>query len=186
MTTDIQKTLTGVTVGLSVSETAEMAALGVNTAEVTHMTKVITQHLMTQGVGIASERGPSCQGWICIGGRTTGAGGRYPNVIADALATLEEEQPLYLSGVIGGAAQQVIAALRQVSMPSDFAPSQSHDGLSPKEIWNRCKSVGIAGLARHNGLSVAENEALFKATNLSQISEAIVLGLSRLRSSDRL
>jgi hypothetical protein len=59
MTTDIQKTLTGVTVGLSVSETSEMAALGVNAAEVTHMTEVITQHLLTQGVGIASEREPS-------------------------------------------------------------------------------------------------------------------------------
>jgi len=186
MTTDIQKTLTSVTVGLSVSETAEMAALGVNTAEVTHITKVITQYLLTQGVRIASERGPACQGWIYIGGRTVGAGRRYPNVLADVLATLEEEQPLYLSGVIGGAAQQVIAALRQASMPSDFARSQSDDGLSPKEIWSRFKSVGVAGLAQHNGLSVAENEALFKATNLSQISEAIVLGLSRLRSSERL
>jgi hypothetical protein len=186
MTADIQKTLTGVTVGLSVSETAEMAALGVNTAEVTHMTEVITQHLLTQGIGIACERGPSCQGWICIGGRTEGVAGRSPNAIAEALTTLEEEQPLYLSGIIGGAAQQVIAALRQASMPSNFAPSQGDDGLSPKEIWNRFKSVGVAGLARHNGLSVAENEALFKATNLSQISEAIVLGLSRLWSSDRL
>jgi hypothetical protein len=186
MTTDIQKTLTGVTVGLSVSETSEMAALGVNAAEVTHMTEVITQHLVTQGVGIASEREPSWQAWICIGGRTEGADGHYPGVIADALSMLEEEQPLYLSGIIGGAAQQVIAALRQASMPSDFGQPQGDGDLAPKEIWNRLKSVGVAGLARHNGLSVAENAALFKATNMLQISEAVVLGLSRLRSSGRL
>ena len=186
MTTDIQKTLTGVTVGLSVSETSEMVALGVKAAEVTHMTKVIAQHLMTRGVGVASEREPSCQAWICIGGRTEGSAGCSLGVMANALSMLEDEQPLYLSGVIGGAAQQVIAALRQAPMPSDFGQPQGDGGLAPKEMWNRFKAVGVTGLARHNGLSVAENEALFKATNMSQISEAIVLGLSRLRSSGRL
>jgi hypothetical protein len=186
MTADIQKTLTGVTVGLSVSETSEMAALGVNAAEVTHMTDVIARHLLAQGSGIASEHGPSCQARICIGGLTEGADGRYPSVIEDALSMLEAEQPLYLSGVIGGAAAHVISALRKAPMPADFGQLWGDGELAPKDIWNRLRSIGVAGLARHNGLSVAENEALFKATNMSQISEAVVLGLSRLRTAGRL
>ncbi|ETW93906.1 MAG: hypothetical protein ETSY1_37200 [Candidatus Entotheonella factor] len=185
-TTDIQKTLTGVTVGLSVSATSEMAALGVNAAEVTHMKDVIAQHLLAQGCEIASEHGPSCHARICIGGQTEWTHGRYPSVIADALSTLQAAQPLYLSGVIGGAAAKVISALRQVGMPADFGPPRGEGQLTPKDIWKRLMSVGVAGLAQHNGLSVAENEALFKATNMSQIAEAIGLGLSRLRAAGQL
>ncbi|ETX07093.1 hypothetical protein [Candidatus Entotheonella palauensis] len=183
-TTDIQKTLTGVTVGLSVSATSEMAALGVNAAEVTHMKEVIAQHLLAQGCEIASEHASPCHACICIGGRTEGANGYYPSVFEDVLSTLQAEQPLYLSGVIGGAAEQVISALRQAVMPADFGQPWGDGQLPPKEIWKRLMSVGVAGLARHNGLSVAENEALFKATNMSQISEAVVLGLSRLRTAN--
>ena len=185
-TTDIQKTLIGVTLGLSVSETSEMAVLGVNAAEVNHMTDVITQHLLSRGCEIASEHAPRCQTCLCIGGRTEGTESAYPRVVEEALSMLEAEQPLYLSGVIGGAAELVISALRQAAMPTAFGQPQSDGKLAPKQIWDRLMSIGVTGLARHNGLSVAENEALFKATNMSQISEAVILGLSRLRDAGRL
>lgn len=186
-TTDIQKALTGVTVGLSVSETSEMAALGVNAAEVQHMTEVIAQHLASQGCEVVSGHEPSCQARIYIGGCTEGELGRDASVIEDALSTLEAEQPLFLSGVIGGAAELVISALRQVPMPVDFGRSRSKgERAAAKDIWNRLMSIGVAGLARHNGLSETENEGLFKATNMSQISEAVVLGLSQLRRAGQL
>lgn len=187
MTTDIQKTLIGVTVGLSVSETSEMAALGVNAVEVQHMTEAIAQHLVAQGSEVASEHEPLCQARVCIGGRTEGANGRCPSVVEAALSTLEVERPLYLSGVIGGAAAQVISALRQAPMPADFGQSWGEgEPGAPQDIWNRFMAIGVMGLARHNGLSTAENEALFKATNMSQILEAVVLGLSRLRTAGQL
>lgn len=185
-TAGIQKTLTGVTVGLSVSATSEMTALGVNAAEVTHMKEVITQHLLAQGYEIASEQEPSCHARICIGGRTKTSSGHEPSLVEDALSALKAQQPLYLSGIIGGAAAQVISALRQAVMPVDFGPSRGGGQLAPKELWKQLMSVGVAGLARHNGLSVAENETLFKATNISQIAEAVVLGLSRLRTAGQL
>ncbi len=151
------------------------------------MTKVIAQHLLAQGSEIASEHNASCHARICIGGHTEGENGCYPRVIDAALSTLEAEQPLYLSGVIGGAAAQVIAALRQAAMPADFGQPRGHGKLaSPKAVWKRFMSIGVAGLAQYNGLSVEENEALFKATNMAQISEAVVLGLSRLRTAGQL
>ncbi len=186
-TTDLQKALVGVTVGLSVSETSEMVALGVNAAEVQHMTEAVAQHLVAQGSEIVSAHEMSYQARIYIGGRTEAANGRYPSVVEDALSMLETERPLYLSGVIGGAAAQVISALRQAPTPADFGQPQSEDMLMrPKEVWHRFAAIGVAGLARHNGLAVEENEALFKATNMSQISKAVVLGLSRLRTAGRL
>ncbi len=185
--TDIQKALTGVSVGLSVSETSEMVALGVNAAEVQHMTEVMAQHLTAQGGEMAAAHEPSCQARICIGGRTEATHDRYPSVVEDALSTLEAGQPLYLSGVIGGAAEQVISALRQAPMPMAFGqPRALGEREAPRIVWHRFVVIGVAGLSRYNGLSVAENEALFKATNMSHIAEAVVLGLSRLRTSGQL
>lgn len=89
--------------------------------------------------------------------------------------------------MIGGATAQVIAALRQAPMPANFGqPRHEGERAAPRVIWNRLMAIGMTGLARHNGLSEAENEALFKATNMAQILEAVVLGLSRLRTAGRL
>ena len=113
---DSQKTLAGVTVGLSIAATSEMLALGVNTAEVTCMTESIARRFSAQGVGVASAHEPLCQACLCIGGRTEGVDGCCPSVIEDALATLDAARPLYLSGVIGGAAQRSIS-LRPCGKP---------------------------------------------------------------------
>ena len=183
---DSQKTLTGVTVGLSIAATSEMLALGVNTAEVTCMTASIARRFSAQGVGVASAHEPLCQACLCIGGRTEGVDGCLPSVIEDALATLDAARPLYLSGVIGGAAQHLIAALRQALMPTNFGRLHSAGADGPKVIWSRLKAIGVAGLARQNGLSAAENEALFHATDMAQIADAVMLGLTRLRGAGRL
>lgn len=173
----VRKTLTGITVGLSIAETSEIAALGVNAAEMNHMADVIAKHLLAHGGELARAPGALCHARICIGGQTEVADGRDPNIVEDALATLEAQQPLYLSGVIGGVAAHVISALRQAPIPANFGPAHR---------WKHFKSIGVAGLAQHNGLSVEENETLFKATNMFQIAEAVVLGLSRLRHGGHL
>ena len=183
---DSQNTLTGMTVGLSIAATSEMLALGVNSAEVTYMTASIAQRFAAQGVGVASAPEPLCQACLCIGGRTEGVDGCLPSVIEDALATLDAARPLYLSGVIGGAAQHLIASLRQALMPANFARLHNVGADGPQAIWNRLTALGVAGLARQNGLSAAENETLFNATDMAQIADAVMLGLTRLRGAGRL
>ncbi len=176
-TTGVRKTLAGITIGLTIVETSEIAALGVNAAELYHMAEVIRQHLMSQGSEVACEPDTVCHARICIGGRTEAIDGYDLSIVEDALLMLEAGQPLYLAGVIGGASAQVISALRQAPMPKGFGST---------DVWQRLKSIGVAGLARHNGLSDTENETLFKATNMSRIADIVSLGLARLRHAGHL
>jgi len=60
------------------------------------------------------------QARLCIGGRTTGSQGRYPGVIEEALLAVTDRKPLFLAGMLGGAARQVIDAIEQRPLPEDF------------------------------------------------------------------
>ena len=71
-------------------------------------------------------------------------------------------------------------------MPTNFGRLHNAGADGPKAIWNRLMALGVAGLARQNGLSAAENEALFRATDMAQIADAVMLGLTRLCAAGRL
>ena len=71
-------------------------------------------HLRRQLTDVSQAR-------ICLGGKESKFSGRYPGILEEALFALEDEQPLYLAGFLGGAAASVgRAVLYGEPMPRDF------------------------------------------------------------------
>jgi hypothetical protein len=142
------------------------------------------------------------QARLCIGGRKKGAQGRYPGVIEEALFSLEYHKPLYLVGLLGGAAHQIIQAIMKKPMPDDFCPDTAihchyssppvrvtesetkRDGLAAREaIWEEFRAYGIHGLIKDNGLKEEENLQLFQANTIDEVIQTVLIGLSRVQST---
>lgn len=136
---------------------------------------------------------------VCVGGRVAGSSGRYPGVIEEALLAVQEHKPLYLAGLLGGATRQIVEALNGRKMPEGFCPNTNmHDlYLSPpmietnpltesdraidhQGVWRAFNECGIAGLARMNGLSEAENVELMHTRVLDRVIQLVLFGLSRI------
>lgn len=138
-----------------------------------------------------------CDARLCLGGRQSGASGRYPGVIEEILFALRSNKPLYLSGLLGGATRQVIAALEGAAMPDDFCPRQSlnelyeqpliADGITADReinrhaLWTEFNQAGFTQIARDNGLSEDENRELAQTLVLDRVLQLMLQGLSRLQ-----
>ncbi|MBI5850496.1 MAG: hypothetical protein HZB39_05580 [Planctomycetes bacterium] len=143
---------------------------------------------------------------ICMGGRTTGAQGRYPGVVEELLLAVKARRPIYVSRLFGGACAQVVDALRGEtdSPPAEFAPTdgdvrRAYEAFAPRwepdepaaaidgaGIWHALRKIGVRGIAARNGLTVAQNEALFDASSVDAVLHFVVRGLLRLRTTLRL
>jgi len=136
---------------------------------------------------------------LSIGGRTEGSAGRYPGVIEEALLAILEGKPLFLAGLLGGAARQVITAIEGQDMPEDFCrpglidelfkrppivergQQTEIDRLSDREwVWVTFQEIGITGLAATNFLSAEENRELFYTPVFDRVMELVLTGLSRI------
>ena len=143
-----------------------------------------------------------CSARLCVGGRRTRAQGRYPGVIEEALFAVRENKPLYVSALLGGAAEQVIDALDHGAMPDEFCPpsnvnrlydeppvrenaadTQDDRVLNRESVWNEFVQLGYEGLSRNNGLTIDENRELHRTRVLDQVIELMLVGMSRVRAS---
>lgn len=138
---------------------------------------------------------------LCLGGRTSGAAGRYPGVIEEAFLALHTRKPLYLAGFLGGATHQVIEAIQGRAMADGFCPSTHVNELylvppvverdpgtrgdrlvDRRAIWEAFRSAGLAALAESNALSADENEELFTTPALDRVIQVVLTGLARLQA----
>ena len=123
--------------------------------------------------------------------------GRIPGIVEEALLSLKARQPLYLIGAFGGAAALVIDLL-EGRPRSDFTweyhrVAQGLRALYEKHgpAWDDYDVMteffgitGVTGLAATNGLSVEENRELFWSRDLTRVIELLLIGLTRIASSD--
>lgn len=126
--------------------------------------------------------------------------GRIPGVVEEILFSLRAQQALYLCGAFGGATRMAIQLLQGETVEKfswDYQQQAPH-AQAMKDLYVQrgiawedyadmsafFRSVGVVGLARNNGLSEEENKLLFTSTNLEQIIELILLGLTRKRSGE--
>jgi SLOG cluster2 len=142
---------------------------------------------------------------FCLGGRITGSTGRYPGIIEEALLALQEGKPLYLAGVLGGAAHQVIRAIEGQRIPETFCrptpinelyasppfPNLQKNGRADLVIdrnaaWTTFQAAGREVLAERNMLTIPENDELFHTPVLDQAIRLVLTGLSRLRQNSRM
>ena len=159
------------------------------------------QYVRARGLTFLRHRlNEICHARLCLGGRRSGSAGRYPGVIEEALLALRSSKPLYLAGLLGGAAQQIVEAIEGKEMPDDFCPPTQVEALyinppineSDKEtlrdrdinratVWKEFAEAGHKRIAKANRLTIKENEELFHTPVLDRVIELVLISLSRLR-----
>ena len=132
---------------------------------------------------------------IIVGGKTSNYFGKMPGVVEEALIAVQHKKPLYLVGAMGGATVQVIEALN--GKPFSFVNDTYHtsaeyiefknyyngkesEGIDLKAVHGTFAKARVKSLAAMNGLTVEENERLFRTPHLSEIIYLIFKGLSTI------
>jgi hypothetical protein len=140
-------------------------------------------------------------GRLCLGGKKSGSAGRYPGVIEEALLALRSNKPLYLSACLGGATEQVAAAIEGKDMPGDFCPpaptdalyanppAAEHDQATIQDrlvdraaIWQEFRNAGRNKLVELNRLTLRENDELLHTPVIDRVLELVLIGLSRVHN----
>jgi hypothetical protein len=141
-----------------------------------------------------------CDARVCVGGPRSGSQGRYPGLVEEALLAVQQNTPLYIASLLGGASEQVIAAVEGKAMPEEFCaptriaelykrppiseanPGPAADRIIDRDaIWRAFSEIGRDRNARNNGLSVEENNELLRTPVVERAIELVLTGLSRIR-----
>lgn len=79
---------------------------------------------------------------VCLGGKLGGSSGRFPGIIEESAFAILAGQPLYLSRMLGGAAETVIDAIcSRGPMPKDFAPINPPVRTAFNELQHRATPI---------------------------------------------
>lgn len=137
---------------------------------------------------------------LCIGGRRSGSEGRYPGIVEEALLAVRDHKPLYLSGLLGGAALQLIEIIETGRVPDAFCtptaiaslyvdpalagPTTSVEDtkISASDVALTFMKLGLPNFAKANGLTVEENLEMFHAPAADDVIRLLLRGLARLKS----
>ncbi|HTR35014.1 MAG TPA: hypothetical protein VMH80_03880 [Bryobacteraceae bacterium] len=143
-----------------------------------------------------------CHARLCIGGPRSGSQGRYPGLVEEALLAFQHNKPLYLASLLGGASEQIVAAVEGREMPADFCPPaeivqlyrqppvaednadlNSDRTIDRDAVWREFSEAGSARIAQNNGLSADENHELLRTPVVERAIELVLIGLSRIRQA---
>lgn len=144
-----------------------------------------------------------CQARIVLGGAITNYKGIYPGIFEEALLTLRAGKRLYVLGGFGGAASlvaraldgdtrdliELLAANSVCASPQVRAAHEDwlsrveierHDHMrfDPSDAVHTLARVGLKGLSRSNGLSPGQNLRLLESTDLYEIVDLLVRGIT--------
>ena len=135
---------------------------------------------------------------LCLGGRVRGYSGRAPGIVEEAFIAVESGKALYLAGLFGGAAGQLIDAIEGKPMPPDFARAPEFEGLylhppfpadvfngdayfvNAEALWTSFRNAAQQ-IAERSMLTRGELNELFHTTLLDRVIELVLTGLSRRR-----
>jgi hypothetical protein len=123
--------------------------------------------------------------------------------VEEALFAVQQNTPLYLASLLGGASEQIVAAVEGITMPEDFCeptriaqlykhppideanPGSATDRIIDRDaIWRAFSEMGRERIARNNGLSVEENNELLRTPVVERAIELVLTGLSRIRPAE--
>jgi hypothetical protein len=143
-----------------------------------------------------------CHVRLCVGGRRSGSQGRYPGVIEEALLAVQQNKPLFVAGILGGASEQVVEAVEGREMPEDFCgptPIQRLYQQPPVNetnvdtyadrvvdrtaVWREFAETGKRQLAERNGLTIEENHELLHTSVVERAIELVLIGLSHIQAA---
>lgn len=134
---------------------------------------------------------------VCLGGPER-ALGRYPGIVEEAYLAVTDQVPLYLSGLLGGVAKQLVEAVNHRPMPKDFGlkaragelyahpplpeagPGNEDVTFDPERVWERFVKLGAKGLCELNRLTWEENDELMHTRSVERAVALVLAGVSRL------
>jgi hypothetical protein len=94
--------------------------------ELRHLRGVALSHLRKRLVERTQAR-------ICVGGRTRGFSGRLPGIVEEAGLAIAAGQPIYLSGLLGGASAALAGVLGSGATPRDaLVAFEDRDSVPPR------------------------------------------------------
>jgi SLOG cluster2 len=163
------------------------------------------QYVRARGLTFLRHRlNEVCHARLCLGGRRAGYQGRYPGVIEEALLAVQENKPLYVSSILGGASKQVVDAIEGKQMPSDFCvpnpterlyqqPPVNEANLDTRSdrivdrgaVWHEFAEKGSERISVLNGLTLEENNELLRTPVIERAIELVLTGLSRIQSASK-
>ncbi len=143
-----------------------------------------------------------CHVRLCVGGRRSGSQGRYPGIIEEALLAVQQNKPLFVASILGGASEQVVEAVEGREMQEDFCgptPIQRLYQQPPVNetnvdtyadrvvdrtaVWREFAETGRRQLAERNGLTIEENDELLHTPVVERVIELVLIGLSCIRAA---
>ena len=137
---------------------------------------------------------------IFTGGSMSNFKGKYPGLLEESILALENNIPVYFIGIFGGITSRIIEGLNgkkpeeltfewQSSQNENYKEFVSHynskkseDKIDYKLTRDFLNHYTLARLSKNNGLSIEENERLFKTVHTSEIIFLIMKGLHKTLS----
>lgn len=134
-------------------------------------------------------------GYIILGGRTSGFKGKYPGILEEFLFAKRAKRPIFLLGGFGGVAK-VISDIIMGEEDNDlyekaiitplydqfvtlYNKRETDDQIDYDAIINEIQKEGFSNL--NNGLSDDENRILFASTNVLEIIIIVMKGLNSIK-----
>ena len=134
-----------------------------------------------------------CDARIVLGGRLKNFVGYFPGIVEETFYSLTEGKPIYLVGAFGGATKLLIRVLcgdkpieltNEFQLDSEFfinfrnfCQGKSTVNFDYNSLFEYFQKYSIDSIAKHNGLTIEENNILFESTNIHEIVFLIVKGL---------
>jgi hypothetical protein len=131
---------------------------------------------------------------LCLGGRLSEYAGFVPGVVEEAIIAAYSRKPLFLCGMLGGAAAELIRRVRGIAEPPPLPPPSfidqavlnTHDRAFEYLLagYDNLARLGVKGLAESNMLTERENYELFEANALDSALDLVLKALGRLKKSE--
>ena len=137
---------------------------------------------------------------IFTGGSMSNFKGKYPGLLEESILALNNDIPVYFTGIFGGITSRIIDGIRgqkpqeltidwQSSQNENYKEFVSHynskkseDKIDYKLSTEFLNSYTLERLSKNNGLSIEENERLFSTIHTSEIIFLIMKGLHKTLS----
>lgn len=137
-----------------------------------------------------------CDARIVVGGRHKNFIGYFPGIVEETFYTFTEGKPIYLVGGFGGATKLLIRILcgeRPIELTNEYqfdseffvnfksyCQGKSTVIFDYNFLVDYFQQYSIESIAKHNGLTLEENNILFESTNIHEIVFLIVKGLKNI------
>jgi hypothetical protein len=120
---------------------------------------------------------------ICLSGKMKAYSGSMPGLIEETFLSINEEQPVYLSAMMGGAAAALVDCIRGRSDIARLLPAGARVPERIRHYFDGSPEERYEAIAKLCRLDPNELQQLFGAQNVDTIVQLSTRGMSRLNGT---